>query len=174
MPMSKVLIVSDSHGLTTELSKIKVLHQDEVAAFIHCGDSELPANSPELEGYLVVRGNCDMEVEFPESLVHQMDGKKILVTHGHLYSVKQSLMKLTYLALEQKAQIVCFGHSHILGAELINGILFINPGSIRLPRLRKEKTYCILDLKDDKMVLSVYDINSGLLPHLSHEFEVLS
>ena len=37
----KVLIVSDSHGLTTELEKLMENYQDEVDLFIHCGDSEL-------------------------------------------------------------------------------------------------------------------------------------
>jgi uncharacterized protein len=172
--MNKLLVVSDSHGLTAELADIKAKHSGEVDMMIHCGDSELPANAPELEGLVVVRGNCDMEDQFPEMVVHEMGGTRILVTHGHLFNVKQSLLKLTYQALENEAQIVCFGHSHILGAELINDVLFLNPGSIRLPRLRKEKTYCILDISKDKIVLNVYDINLGLLPQLGHEFSISS
>ena len=41
--------------------------------------------------------------------------------------------------LKVGAQVACFGHSHVLGAELIDGVLFINPGSILLPRQRVEK-----------------------------------
>ena len=41
-------------------------------------------------------------------------------------------MNLKYKAEEVNADIVCFGHSHVLGAEVIDGRLFLNPGSIRL------------------------------------------
>jgi uncharacterized protein len=57
---------------------------------------------------------------------------------------------------------------------MINGILFLNPGSIRLPLQRKEKTYCILEVIDDKIILNVYDINLGQITELSHEFIVSS
>ena len=62
-----------------------------------------------------------------------------MVTHGHLFNVKSGLMKLRYKALEQNANIVCFGHSHILGIEKVDDILFINPGSIRFPREGEKK-----------------------------------
>lgn len=170
--MNKILVVSDSHGLTSELVQLKEKHQDEVDVMLHCGDSELQANDPVLEGFIVVRGNCDFEEQFLEDIVQSVGNKKVMITHGHRYQVKSSLLSLSYRAAELKANIVCFGHSHILGAEILNGILFLNPGSIRLPRLRKEKTYCILELLDDKIILNVYDINLGLLTELKHEFKV--
>lgn len=49
------------------------------------------------------------------------------------------MLSLTYRAKELNAQIVCFGHSHILGAEMMDHILFINPGSLLKPRGHKEK-----------------------------------
>jgi uncharacterized protein len=172
--MSKVLVLSDSHGLTSELLRIKEKHKDDVNLFLHCGDSELPANDPALDGFIVVRGNCDFDEEFPEDSIQVVKNKKIMITHGHLYNVKSSLTSLSYRAQELEAEIVCFGHSHILGAEMINGILFLNPGSIRLPLQRKEKTYCILEVIDDKIILNVYDINLGQITELSHEFIVSS
>jgi uncharacterized protein len=172
--MSKVLIVSDSHGLTTELLQIKEKHKSEVDVMIHCGDSELQTKDSALEGFVVVRGNCDFDEQFPVEIIQSVGTNRIMVTHGHHYHVKTSLTSLSYRAEELHANIVCFGHSHILGAEWMNGILFLNPGSLRLPRLRKEKTYCILKFMDDKIVLDVYDINLGLLTELTHEFIVSS
>jgi uncharacterized protein len=172
--MSKVLVISDSHGLTTELSRIKDKHEVEVDLLLHCGDSELPANDPALEGFIVVRGNCDFDEDFPEDSVQIVGDRKIMITHGHRDNVKSTLTSLSYRAQELDAKIVCFGHSHILGAEMQNGILFLNPGSIRLPRQRKEKTYCILELMDDKIILNVYDINLGLLTECKCEFILTS
>lgn len=168
--MSKVLVISDSHGLTNELIRIKEKHKDEVNLLLHCGDSELSANDPALDGFIVVRGNCDFDEKFPEDSVQTVGDTNIMITHGHRYQVKSTLTSLSYRAQELDAKIVCFGHSHILGAEMLNGILFLNPGSIRLPRQRKEKTYCIIELIDDKIILYVYDINLGLLTELNHEF----
>lgn len=168
--MSKVLVVSDSHGLTKELEVLRERHLNEVDLMIHCGDSELMPDDKAISGYLTVMGNCDFGGGYPLDTTSEVAGKKFFITHGHRYSVKSTLMNVKYKASEVKANIVCFGHSHILGAELIDGVLFLNPGSIRLPRERLEKTYVILDLQDNKIKISVFEINGRELTDLAREF----
>ncbi len=168
--MTKILIVSDSHGLTTELIKIKEKHAHEVDLLIHCGDSELSAIEPCLAGYSVVRGNCDFEGDFPEELMKDVADFRLYITHGHQYSVKSTLLNLSYQAKEQRADIVCFGHSHSLGAEMIEQILYINPGSIRFPGGRTEKTYIILEFEKRDLILKVYDIQQGEISELTQKF----
>lgn len=158
----ELIILSDSHGLTEELAIIKNRHQG-VNAFIHCGDSELDANSPFLQGMYVVRGNCDYDKNLPLEHIIDLDSERIYVTHGHLNQVKQTLMPLTYKAQEVNATICCFGHSHLLGVEKINQCLFINPGSIRLPRGRNEKTYIYLQKQGEKYLVTVYELNGKIL-----------
>jgi uncharacterized protein len=167
--MSKVLIVSDSHGLTKELQDLKERHIIDVDLMIHCGDSELMPDDKEIAGFLTVMGNCDFG-GYPLETLAEVSGRRIFVTHGHRYSVKQSLMSLKYKAQEVKADIVCFGHSHVLGAEVIDGILFLNPGSIRLPRERFEKTYMILELSDEKIGMTVFEWNGREIKDLGREF----
>lgn len=167
--MSKVLVVSDSHGLTKELEVLRERHIKDVDLMIHCGDSQLMPNHKAISGYLTVLGNCDFS-GFPMETITEIAGKKIFVTHGHRYSVKTSLMKLTYKAQEVDADIICFGHSHVLGAEMIDGRLFLNPGSIRLPRERFEKTYVIIELLDKKVKLSVHEFNGREITSLAREF----
>ena len=169
--MSKVLVVSDSHGLTRELEIVKERHLNEVDLMIHCGDSELMSDDKAMNGYLGVMGNCDYG-GYPLETTTKISGWKFFITHGHRYSVKTSLMNLSYKAAEVGANIVCFGHSHILGAEVIGGTLFLNPGSIRMPRERMEKTYVILELLADKIKMSVYDISGRELEDLAYEFEL--
>lgn len=169
--MSKILIVSDSHGMTKDLGVVKERHRDEVDLMIHCGDSELMADDQNMDGFAGVRGNCDFDARYPMDRIETVAGKRIYVTHGHKYSVKTSLMKVHYRAREVGADIVCFGHSHILGAEMIDGILFINPGSLLLPRGRREKTYVVLDVSDEKILLSVFEWSGREIQELSHEFE---
>lgn len=168
--MMKVLLVSDSHGLTSELETLMEKHQHDVDLFIHCGDSELETNHPALKNYVTVKGNCDFGQPFPEEVIKKMGNHPIFITHGHHYSVKSNLMRLSYKAEEVSADIVCFGHSHQLGAEMIQGTLFINPGSIRLPRGRLEKTYVILEILDNKYRVKVYEIEKGELPYLTQDF----
>lgn len=168
--MSKVLVISDSHGLTEELEVIRERHLKEVDLMIHCGDSQLMPDDKAITGYLTVMGNCDFGGGYPMETISEAAGRKFFITHGHRYSVKSTLMKLKYKAQELKADIVCFGHSHVLGAEVIDGILFLNPGSIRLPRERFEKTYVILELLVDKIKLSVFEVNGRELTDLQREF----
>lgn len=169
--MKKILIVSDSHGLTKPLQDIREKHP-EVSLFIHCGDSELPRDDAALEGYVPVGGNCDFYPGFPDDELIEIAGKKIFVTHGHRYSVKSTLMNLQYKAEQLGADIACFGHSHLLGAEMSGGILFLNPGSIRLPRGRREKTYLIIGLGPDEVEVRVYDLDKGEMPELQRIFPV--
>ncbi|HLR08333.1 MAG TPA: metallophosphoesterase [Bacillota bacterium] len=144
--MVKVLITSDSHGLTEELSNIK--EQVSTRHMIHCGDSELDMDAPELSGFLKVAGNCDDDVRFPNEQTTSIHGLSFFITHGHLYRVKSGLHTLSYRAEEVQADIICFGHTHIAGCEQIGRQLFINPGSIRLPRNRTERTYAVVEWED--------------------------
>src|SRR4051812_28160383 len=98
--MTKVLIVSDSHGLTKELEIIRERHLNEVDLMIHCGDSELLPDNQAISGYLTVMGNCDFGGGYPLETTAEAGGRKFFITHGHRYSVKSSLMSLKYKALE--------------------------------------------------------------------------
>ncbi|MCY8233701.1 metallophosphoesterase family protein [Priestia endophytica] len=167
----RVLIVSDSHGLTEELHTIKNRHKD-VNAFVHCGDSELQADSREMEGFLAVRGNCDYDERYENEETLNIGEDLLYVTHGHLYNVKMTLMNLTYRAKERDAKVVCFGHSHIAGAEKIDQTLFINPGSIRLPNRRKERTYAILQYEENKATVNFYDHEGNEIKDLTNSFSL--
>lgn len=166
----KVGIMSDSHGLTSEVEKIKARHQAEVDVFIHCGDSELEKADAIMEGLLAVRGNCDHDPAYPDYTVETIGDLRFLVTHGHLYNVKMTVMNLSYKAEEEQADIICFGHSHVAGSEMIDGKLYINPGSIRLPRNRKEKTYAILELTQKEAIIHYYDVEGNLVKDLSNTY----
>lgn len=167
----KLLIVSDSHGQTNELLAVMNRHRDEVDFIIHCGDSELPEGAPELSGVNVVKGNCDFHAGFPEELTLKLpQGLNLYVTHGHHYHVKMSPTIITYRGEEIGAQIVCYGHSHLAISFIENGILYINPGSLRLPRGRREATYCICSVEADSYNVNFYDINGKMIGDLAKRY----
>lgn len=166
--MHEVLIVSDSHGLETELEVIKKRHN--VQRNFHCGDSELLASSDSLEGFQTVEGNCDWNGDFPLEEVVEIGGLRFFITHGHLFGVKSNLLNLHYRALEVKADIVCFGHSHIAYAEKIEEQLYINPGSIRLPKKFHMPSYVLLRWDDiTNVFVQFYNVNGDEITTFPYE-----
>ncbi len=166
--MHKVLILSDSHGLTTELIEIKERHQADVN--IHCGDSELATDAPELAGFTTVRGNCDITSDFPMEEVLEIGGIRFFISHGHMTQVKSTLMNLQYRAKEVGAEIACFGHSHIAYAEKVDDCVFINPGSIRYPNRIKQPSYVILEWETKGAIyITFYDVNGDEIDSLPYE-----
>lgn len=166
--MTSVLITSDSHGLTKELEEMKEKHA--VDLYIHCGDSELDFDAPELSPFYKVGGNCDFDSLYPDQEVLDLNGIRFFVTHGHLHQVKGSLTNLSYAAEEHQANVVCFGHTHIAGAEKIGNQLFINPGSIRMPRNRVEKTYAILSWENtDHVQVDFYTLKDGKVKDMTYQ-----
>lgn len=140
----KVLVMSDTHSDAAVITRV-IDQNPDVDAIFHCGDSELAYSAPELQGVLKVRGNCDHDIHFPTELVEEIDSKRIFMTHGHVYHIKTNLTALSFRAREVEADVVLFGHSHILGVELVDDILYVNPGSLMLPRGRKEKSYAMIE-----------------------------
>ncbi|MFD2618101.1 metallophosphoesterase family protein [Terrilactibacillus laevilacticus] len=167
----KLIITSDSHGLTDELMDLVKRHQD-ADAFIHCGDSELTPDSSQMAPYIAVKGNCDFRGDFPEFVVKSLEGLNVFVTHGHLVGVKQSPMNLIYKALEQEAQIACFGHTHVAVAFKEGNCVFINPGSLLLPRNSAYRTYVVCDVSPDHKEINVQymDIHGQPVDEFSNSF----
>ncbi|AZB43846.1 metallophosphoesterase [Bacillus sp. FJAT-42376] len=166
----KVLIMSDSHGLTEEMALIIDRHKNETSAVIHCGDSELQADDQAVHSMWIVGGNCDFDTRYPDELVQEAGQYRFLIAHGHLHSVKSTLMNLKYKAQETGASIVCFGHTHIAGSEMNDRILFINPGSIRLPRVRPERSYAIITLEDQQAHVLFYDFSGNPIKELEKSY----
>lgn len=167
----KALIVSDSHGSVKELKQLKERYDEKVDVMIHCGDSELTSQHSELEGFHVVKGNCDFAVDFPNDIITDVQSTRFLVTHGHLYNIKMTLQTLLYRAKEAEANVVCFGHSHILGAEIIDDILFINPGSILLPRSRREKTFALLEIQESEIEIRFLTVDGAIVAQKTFQIE---
>lgn len=139
----RISVMSDSHG-DTETVRQFLDRQSGSEHLIHCGDSELPAEDPLLEVMIAVKGNCD-PVGLPEYRMVEAGGYRVLVTHGHLDRVKTGLMPLRYRAEEAGADIVLFGHTHLYGAEVHDGILFVNPGSTHRPPPGRPATFAVIE-----------------------------
>lgn len=155
----KILIISDSHGLKEPLFEVMNRHEQDVDLILHCGDSELPYEhfSSYKDKLLIVRGNCDLDSNYKEEITYSKNEVNIFLTHGHLYNVKASLLKLAYRAEDTGSNLVCFGHSHVAGCAYDEGVLYINPGSLRLPRVRAERSYVIVTYNEETVIVDFFD-----------------
>ncbi|PIC62829.1 YfcE family phosphodiesterase [Sporosarcina sp. P13] len=155
----KIIVLSDSHGDTATVQQIAALPAD---AIFHCGDSELLADHPLVQDMHIVRGNCDLDDRLPASVVQKVGKDTVLVVHGHEHDVKRSLLTLSYAAAEQQATIALFGHSHLYGAEMIEGVLFVNPGSTTQPRGGKSASYAVIET-GETVEVSFYNMHHELI-----------
>lgn len=95
---------------------------------------------------LCVRGNCDSEVDqmvlqFPmmaESALLCVDGTELLATHGHLQGPENPP------ALKKGAFLLC-GHIHIPVRQDLGKCVYLNPGSLALPKKETPHSYLVLE-----------------------------
>lgn len=171
----KAVIISDTHGLEAIIATIYERHKNEADLFLHCGDSELAVDHPFLEHFHVVKGNVDQPTSgFPDQVAVEKGGLKWLVVHGHLDGVHRTPLNLKYKAEEQLAQVVCFGHTHMLAAEQNEGRIYLNPGSLNSPRDRVERTYAVCEWteNDSEFIIRFYTDEGQELEELRQSFQL--
>ena len=97
---------------------------------------------------ICVRGNCEAEVDqmvlnFPvlsESCILYIDGQTIYATHGHINSPANP-PKL------HKGDVLLTGHTHIPAWKEYDNFLYLNPGSVSIPKEGSEHGYMIYEDK---------------------------
>ena len=159
--MRKYLVVSDSHYTPVYLEKAaKVFEAERCTDIIHLGDVVEDARRlGKLTGAHVdlVAGNApgDIFSREPRLLLLSGEGVRLFVCHGHDYSVKYTLDRLSYAASEQNCQMALFGHTHEAFCGYVGDVLLLNPGALRQGR------YAILELDNGKMRPFLYSLASG-------------
>lgn len=158
--IKRVLVFSDSHGNLNDM-KTAILREKEsgIAEIWHLGDYS--SDAKKLKGWLkengidatvsYVRGNCDAGIEDAGNLseVKTVCGRKAFLTHGHIYNVGYSLMRLSLTAEEAEAEIALYGHTHIPNIDFAGRMIILNPGSISEPRGGSRCNYAVLRFSND-------------------------
>ncbi|MTV83239.1 metallophosphoesterase [Secundilactobacillus folii] len=169
----RILVISDNHGDREILQTIFSHYRPEVDAIFHCGDSEMTMDDPLFNEVSVVKGNNDFGAAFPDEVDKVVAGEHIFMTHGDLYGVSMSMTRLDLKAREVEANIVLYGHTHRLAAEMVQKRLYVNPGSISLPRGEYASlggTYAIIETFDDKIAVDFYDRGLNRVSSISQQF----
>ena len=151
--MKKILITSDTHRRDGNLLEV-IQNEAPFDMFIHLGDAEgcedmitswCKEQNPDCEVYMVL-GNNDFFSDLPREDVIDIEGNKVLVTHGHYYGVSMAFDQLADAAKQRGCNAAFFGHIHVPVLEKEDGILLVNPGSLAFPRQRgRRPSYAVLE-----------------------------
>lgn len=129
--MYRLGVISDTHGDASSIRQAAI-EMGEVNALAFLGDCVSDLNlirSLFKVPIYAVSGNCDIVAEEPRETVIEIEGKRILLTHGHMYRVKMTLQLLSYRAQELKCDAALFGHTHSGYSSYDYNVLLFNPGS---------------------------------------------
>jgi uncharacterized protein len=163
----KIMIASDIHGSAYCCRKLlEDFEKEEAEKLLLLGDilyhgprNDLPKeyNPKEViellnakkEKILCVRGNCDTEVDqmvlkFPimaDYAIIYAEGRTIYATHGHKFNMNN-------VPPLMKKDILLHGHTHIPACEEFgNENIYINPGSVSIPKKDSQYSYIVFDGK---------------------------
>lgn len=153
----RILVMSDSHGMYESMRRAVMKHID-AEVIIFCGDGASDIEEIKREftdrAIIAVRGNCDFCTENPNIETITLEGKKLFITHGHLYNVKSGLYNLSCACREAGADIAVFGHTHQALEIYDEGIYLFNPGSI----MGYEGSYGLIDITPAGVLTNVVKI----------------
>ncbi|MBQ7046021.1 MAG: metallophosphoesterase [Clostridia bacterium] len=156
----KILVISDSHGAEGNLFECLEKESDaNYVIFLGDGLKDIESFQPLFSSktFYMVQGNCDFFSPYPTTTSVNISGKNVVFTHGHNYSVKQSLSTIKSLAKANEADICLFGHTHVPFYDFYDGCLYLNPGSINENKANKA-TYAVIEIKDNKILPSIREI----------------
>lgn len=171
----KYLVISDIHGSKFYASRIKEIYEEEEASkiillgdlYYHGPRNPLPKEYAPMEvakilndmknEILCVKGNCDAEVdemisefEFQNNIELNINGKRFFFTHGQKYNIDNVPFQI---------DVLVYGHFHTGFIKEKDGVIFVNSGSISLPKNGTKNSYLIID--DEKIVLK--DLNKNVI-----------
>lgn len=160
----KLMIASDIHGSSYYCEKmLAAFEQEQADRLLLLGDilyhgprNDLPRDyapktvlkllNERKEKILCVRGNCDTEVDqmvlpFPilaDYCILESQNRLIYATHGHVYNL-QTPPPLA------PGDILLHGHTHIPANRTQDGLLYLNPGSVSIPKENSPHSYMTLE-----------------------------
>ena len=160
----KWMIASDLHGAAGFARRLlERFEQEEADRLLLLGDilyhgprNDLPPEyapkeviallTPYKDRIFCVRGNCDTEVDqmvlpFPilaDYAILSQGDRLIYATHGHVYNPGN-------LPPLQPGDVLLMGHTHVPMDKEENGLLFLNPGSVSIPKEGNIPTYAVLE-----------------------------
>lgn len=177
----KILFFSDVHGIINNLNVIeKEIVNNKIDKIVCLGDlyytgptydKDYAINSKKVHNFLTkyqdrlicMKGNCDALVDIKASdfpicdgiSLICVDGLDIYLTHGNEYSFEKNRKF-------NRKGILVYGHEHIPYIKQDDKMIFINVGSISLPK-NDVATYAIYENKQ----FIIYDIIGNIVDSIN-------
>ena len=162
----KLMVISDIHGSFTAVEKaVEIFKEEKADKLLILGDvlyhgprNDLPSGYAPKQVFealnaikdkiICVRGNCDAEVDqmvldFPimsDYTIFNLGDKTIFATHGHK-------LETEFIDFAKTCNLALSGHTHLYKMEKVENTVFVNPGSISLPKEGNKPTYAIIDVQ---------------------------
>ena len=171
----KFLVISDIHGSNFYAKKIEEIYKKEKPdkiillgdLYYHGPRNRLTEEYNPMEvskilnklkdKILCTRGNCDAEVDemisefkFEESIELTINGLRFFFTHGHKYNMDN---------VPNNIDVLVYGHLHTGFIKEEYDIIFVNSGSIALPKNNTKNSYLIIN--DNEILLK--DIEGNIV-----------
>lgn len=152
----KIGILSDSHVYDwDDLPKKAVDFLEVMDLIVHAGDytgKKFLDKLMNLRNFRGVYGNMDphaVREQLPEKVILELKGFRIGIIHPSEGGSPFGLEKRIKEKFEHVDAII-FGHTHLPKNEVIDGVLYFNPGSITGKFPSRHKTFGVLEI-DKKM-----------------------
>ena len=172
----KILIASDIHGSACYcrllLDRIAAEQPDRIFLLgdilYHGPRNDLPREynpkqviamlNPLARRITAVRGNCDAEVDqmvldfdvMQTYCEEQINGKPFILTHGHHYNKEKPFPK-------KERYVLLNGHFHVPEIEDRGAFVYLNDGSVSIPKQNSPHAYMVLEGK----TFTLKDLMSG-------------
>lgn len=150
----RILVLSDTHmpKKTKQLPPIVIEHLINVDYIFHLGDWQTIDLYHELKNYapvIGVAGNIDQD-ELVEQLGYQkiitLKGVTFGLVHGHQGKGRTTEERAQNTFVNEKVDVILFGHSHIPILKKLEGIFLFNPGSPTDKRRQSQYSFGLIDL----------------------------
>ena len=134
-------VIADTHGLLRPEAEERLAGVEHI---IHAGDIGSPDIVPRLSAIAsttAVKGNIDTQ-----EWTNAFPAHEYLVLAGRSIYVLHDIGELDFDPGKQGIAIVIAGHSHRPKVEIIDGVLFLNPGSAGRRRFKLPVTLATVEL----------------------------
>jgi len=179
---ARLLVISDSHGRPGVFEGIVRGFGAKCDAIIFCGDgvSDIAnllykAKADEKLAECIppviaaVRGNCDPSsypldkgtLYFSEMIELKVNGRGILVTHGHNQGVDYGIETLGLEMQVSECSTAFYGHTHVAREENFKNFKIVNPGSCSRPRGGQPAGFAIATVEKDFVDIAFIKMEMG-------------
>ncbi|HID92570.1 MAG TPA: YfcE family phosphodiesterase [bacterium (Candidatus Stahlbacteria)] len=165
----KVGVLSDSHGNLEYLRETGLwLIQNGASLLVHLGDDWDDTKAVEELGIMILKvpGVFSSYYQDPSIInrrIEKLVGFQVLLTHtvsSHENDLPTDIKPEDVIAKHQ-ADIILYGHTHIPNLEIKEGILWLNPGHLKIADKKGYgPSFGILDLREYEAVGKIIDLKT--------------